>query len=101
MSHWFTVEEVGNDRNVGRTKIYEEINTGRLKVIKIGRSTRITAEAIAEWQKLLEDESAAAVEEWRRRIQKQTKRKSKRRSDKDDDDEDDADDGDDERARPR
>ncbi len=85
MPSWFTVNQVREDRNVGRTQIYSEINAGRLKVIKIGRSTRITAEAIADWQKLLERESADAVEEWRQRIKKQTRKKPKRRSDHDDD----------------
>ena len=83
MPHWFTIDQVSEDRNVGRTQIYSEINAGRLKVIKIGRSTRITAEAISDWQKLLERESADAAEEWRQRIKKQTRKKPKRRSDED------------------
>ncbi len=82
---WFTVDQVSDDHNVGRTQIYGEINEGRLKVIKIGRSTRITAEAISDWQKLLERESPQAREKWRRRIKKQTSKNPERRSDHDDD----------------
>ncbi len=85
MPHWFTVDQVSDDYNVGRTQIYGEINAGRLNVIKIGRSTRITAEAISDWQKLLERESPQAREEWRQRIKEQTKKKSERCSDQDDD----------------
>ena len=85
MPSWFTVNQVREDRNVGRTQIYSEINAGRLKVIKIGRSTRITAEAIADWQRLLERESPDGVEKWRQRTKKQTQKKYNCRSDQDDD----------------
>lgn len=35
--------------SIGRTKIYEEIREGRLRALKCGRRTIITAQAADEW----------------------------------------------------
>ena len=44
-----TVNEVANWARVGRTKIYEEINSGALAAFKFGRRTYITADAARAW----------------------------------------------------
>lgn len=46
----YTLSEALRSRKLpyGRTKAYEEINAGRLKALKSGRSTIITDEAIAD-----------------------------------------------------
>ncbi|WP_281016500.1 helix-turn-helix domain-containing protein [Minwuia sp. IMCC3077] len=33
---------------IGRTKLYELVNAGHLKMVKIGRSTRITDESLRD-----------------------------------------------------
>lgn len=35
--------------SIGRTKLYEEIKSGRLKSIKVGRRTLIPAQSLNEW----------------------------------------------------
>ena len=89
-----TLKEFGERRHMGNTKIYEEINSGDLRVYKIGKLTRISDQAEADWLRLKEEQSPQAREEWQQRIKKQTQKKPKRRSDKDDD----RDDGDDDVA---
>ncbi len=39
---------------IGRTKFYQEIAAGRIRVMKVGRRTLITKEAAAKWQALCE-----------------------------------------------
>jgi len=48
-SRLLKVPEVGIRLGLSRGKVYQLISEGRLKVIKIDRSTRITEEAIAEF----------------------------------------------------
>jgi excisionase family DNA binding protein len=38
---------------LGRSRAYEEIKAGRLKVLKCGRRTLIAKEAVAEWLECL------------------------------------------------
>jgi excisionase family DNA binding protein len=45
-----TVEEFASWANIGRTTAFEEIKTGRLRAVKIGRCTRITPEARRDWR---------------------------------------------------
>lgn len=44
---------------LSRTVIYEQIRAGRLRTVKQGRATRITAAALADYIKLLERETEA------------------------------------------
>lgn len=39
---------------IGRTKTYEEINSGRLKAFKVGSITLISKESAEQWQSLME-----------------------------------------------
>lgn len=45
----YSVEAAAKASHVGRTLIYAELKSGRLRAKKIGRRTIITAEALAEW----------------------------------------------------
>lgn len=53
----FTIEEFITAFKVGRTTVYEEIASGRLKTYKLGRRRYISAAAAIEWQRRLEAES--------------------------------------------
>jgi excisionase family DNA binding protein len=46
--------------SLGRSAIYEQIRSGRLRSVTQGRSRLIPASAIAEYVKLLESEAEAA-----------------------------------------
>ena len=46
--------------SLGRSAIYEQIRSGRLRSVTEGRSRLIPASAIAEYVKLLESEAEAA-----------------------------------------
>jgi excisionase family DNA binding protein len=43
------IEQVIAYAGIGRTKIYQEINAGRLKAIKAGRRTLIMADSLNAW----------------------------------------------------
>ena len=43
---------------VGRSTTYEEIRTGRLQIMKVGKLTRISSEAAENWRRDREKESA-------------------------------------------
>ena len=45
----YRINEICARNRVGRTKIYEEIGTGRLEARKLGRRTIVTAEAERRW----------------------------------------------------
>jgi excisionase family DNA binding protein len=45
----YRVEEVCIILSLGRTHLYDEIRTGRLRSVKIGKSIRIPAEALTEY----------------------------------------------------
>jgi excisionase family DNA binding protein len=51
----YTIDELSDASGVGRTKIYEEIRSGRLRAKKLGSRTLITAEAANDWVKQLPD----------------------------------------------
>ncbi len=82
------LKEFGARHHFGLTKIYEEINSGDLRIYKIGKLTRISDQAEADWLRLKEEQSPQAREDWRQRIKKQTQKKPKRRSDQDKDHDD-------------
>ena len=45
----YSVDEATHLCGLGRTRIYEEINSGRLKAVKSGKRTFIPASAIQDW----------------------------------------------------
>ena len=49
MAVGLTVLEAARSAGVGRSTIYEELASGRLKAKKLGRRTIITEQAVAEW----------------------------------------------------
>ena len=58
MSHQpilLTVPEVQSLTQLGRTKVYELIQTGQLPIIRIGRSVRIRRDALERWIDELEE----------------------------------------------
>ncbi len=50
---WRTVGQFSEDEGLGETKVYEELKAGRLKAVKVGRSTRIFDEASDAWKAAL------------------------------------------------
>jgi excisionase family DNA binding protein len=53
----YTFEQFLDVAQVGRTKAYEEIASGRLTTYKVGRRRYISARALDEWQRKLEAET--------------------------------------------
>ena len=54
-----TVDQVAKRNQISRQSIYKEINAGRLRSFKVGKSRRITEEAEQEWIRQREEEAAA------------------------------------------
>jgi len=44
-----TIEETAEILSLGKTKIYEFINTNQLKAVKIGKSRRVVARSIEDF----------------------------------------------------
>lgn len=59
----FTVHEAMKILALSRTVIYEQLRNGRLRYVKQGRATRITAAALKEYIALLEKESEARYDQ--------------------------------------
>ena len=53
----YSIDEFCEDNGLGRTRVYEEISSGRLRTLKVGRRRLITAEAATAWRQLVEAES--------------------------------------------
>lgn len=53
----FKISEAMEILSMSRTVIYEQMRTGRLRYVKQGRATLITAKAIWSYVELLENES--------------------------------------------
>lgn len=53
-----SVDEAAAYLSLGRSHLYEHIQAGRLKSVKIGRSRRIPTYALVEFVKTFEAESA-------------------------------------------
>lgn len=49
----YSLSEACGASGVGRTRLYEEINAGRLHAVKVGRRTLIPASALEAWLKSL------------------------------------------------
>lgn len=49
-----TVPQACERANLGRSKLYEEIKAGRLKVVKIGRKTLITEDTLRAYLRQME-----------------------------------------------
>jgi excisionase family DNA binding protein len=45
----FSIDEFCNSYGVGKTTAYEEINSGRLHAVKVGRRTLIPEASAAQW----------------------------------------------------
>lgn len=45
----YTIEETSKITGLGRTRLYEELNSGRLKGVKAGRRTLIPHANIIQW----------------------------------------------------
>lgn len=57
----FTVEDAMTLLSLGRSAIFDEMRTGRLRSVKRGRSRRIPGSAIADYIALLERETEVAA----------------------------------------
>ena len=51
----FDILEFCEAYHVGRSTAYEEIRASRLKIFKVGKLTRISVEAAANWQRQREE----------------------------------------------
>ena len=49
----YAVDEAAERMGISRSKLYDEINAGRLEHIKEGRRTFITEEAVQSWERTL------------------------------------------------
>jgi len=54
----YTINEAIYIFNIGRTKLYDEINAGRIKTVKIGAKTLIPATEPEKWLERLESADA-------------------------------------------
>ncbi len=50
----YTVTQACEAVNTSRSLLYQEIQAGRLRILKLGRKTLITDAALREWVALLE-----------------------------------------------
>ncbi len=55
----FSVENIMQMCGLGRTKVYQEMDSARLRSVKIGRRRMVTAAALDEFIALLEAEAGA------------------------------------------
>lgn len=58
---FYTVAEIIEITGLGRTKVYEEINSNALKAKKCGTRTLVTAESFHEWSKNLKPYKSSQV----------------------------------------
>lgn len=57
----YTVKDTAHILQLSRAELYEQMNAGRLRFVKVGRARRIPSAAIAEFVALLEDEAVEAA----------------------------------------
>ncbi len=48
------IPEVCDRTSLGRSRIYEDIGSGRLKIVKVGARTLVSIDALKEWIASLE-----------------------------------------------
>ena len=60
--HLYKVPDAMRLLSMSRSVIYEQMRAGRLKFVKLGRSTLIPAVAIAEYVEMLMNESGACLD---------------------------------------
>ena len=58
----YSVELFADEHGISRSQSYEEIKTGRLRSMLVGRRRLISTEAAADWRKLMEAKAKAAAE---------------------------------------
>ncbi|GAA2735955.1 helix-turn-helix domain-containing protein [Actinocorallia aurantiaca] len=56
----YRVEEALEILSISRSCFYREVKAGRIGIVKAGRSTRVTADSIARFVELLENEAGTA-----------------------------------------
>ena len=56
-----SVEGFAKAHTVGRTLVYQEIKTGRLRTFLVGKRRLISFEAAAEWRRKREEETAGVA----------------------------------------
>ena len=61
----YSISGVMEAADTGRSKLYEEIASGRLKAKKLGRRTIITTEALSDWLAALPDADEEARAKYR------------------------------------
>ena len=47
----FSISRFASVHDIGLTRTYEEIRSGRLRIMKIGKRTTISTEAAADWRR--------------------------------------------------
>lgn len=50
----YSVPEIIDMVGIGRTRLYQELNSGRLKAVKIGKRTCVTKDSLETWLSTLE-----------------------------------------------
>ncbi len=55
------IEDVCTVTSLGRSKVYTEIQAGRLKVVKIGKSVRVPTDELARYVQLVKAEAGLAT----------------------------------------
>lgn len=58
----YSIQEAATLTGLGRTRLYEELNSGRLKGVKAGRRTLIPHACLQEWLASLKAYPAASPE---------------------------------------
>lgn len=57
----FSIDQLAKAVSIGRTRIYQEIKTGRLRPLKCGRRTLVPATEVQRWLEELANADAAAA----------------------------------------
>ena len=50
----YSVRAFCQAHNIGRSMVYREIKSGRLRIMKVGKRTLVSVESAAEWRNLME-----------------------------------------------
>jgi hypothetical protein len=63
LTQTFTINQFISTFKLGRTRTYQEIDSGRLTTYKVGRNRYISGSAAEAWQRRLEAETNATNEQ--------------------------------------